>query len=40
MRRVTFKDADGIGHAVEVQAESMYEAAVQALKAMRRDTWI
>jgi|SRR5579863_2180425 hypothetical protein len=38
--RVSLKDTDGIGHAVEVEADSMYEAAVLALKALKRDTWI
>ena len=27
-------------HAVEVQADSMYEAAVLGLKALKRSTWI
>ncbi len=38
--RVSFKDADGIVHSVEVQAASMYEAAVLGLKALKRSTWI
>jgi hypothetical protein len=38
--RVTFKDTQGIGHAVEVQADSMYEAAVLALKTLKRDDWV
>ena len=38
--RVSFKDADGIGHAVEVQAESMYEAACLGLKALKQSDWI
>ena len=37
---MSLKDTDGIGHAVEVQADTMYEAAVLALKTLRRDTWI
>ena len=38
--RVSFKDLDGIGHAVEVQADTMYEAAVLGLKALKRSDWI
>jgi len=38
--RVSFKDVDGVGHAVEVQAETMYEAAVLGLKALKRSDWI
>jgi hypothetical protein len=38
--RVSFKDAGGIIHAVEVRAESMYEAAVLGLKALKRSNWI
>jgi hypothetical protein len=38
--RVSFKDTSGITHAVEVQADSMYEAAVLGLKALKRSEWI
>ncbi len=38
--RVSFKDTDGIVHAVEVQAETMYEAAVLGLNALKRSDWI
>ena len=38
--RVSFKDADGILHAVEVQAETMYEAACLGLNALKRSDWI
>jgi hypothetical protein len=38
--RVIFKDADGVMHSVEVQADSMYEAAVLGLKALKRSDWI
>jgi hypothetical protein len=38
--RVSLKDTDGIGHVVEVQADTLYEAAVLALKTLKRDTWI
>lgn len=33
--RVSFKDSDGVLHEAEVQAESLYEAAVLALKAFK-----
>lgn len=38
--RVSFKDLDGIVHAAEVQADTMYEAAVLGLKALKRSDWI
>jgi hypothetical protein len=38
--RVSFKDIEGIVHSVEVQAETMYEAAVLGLKALKRSDWI
>ena len=38
--RVSFKDLDGIVHLVEVQADTMYEAAVLGLKALKRSDWI
>ena len=38
--RVSFKDADGIVHAVEVRADSMYEAACLGLKALKHSDWI
>ena len=37
--RVSFKDIDGIRHAAEVQANSLYEAAVLGLKALKRSDW-
>ena len=37
---VSFRDPDGVRHQVEVNAESVYEAAVLALKAFRRSEWI
>jgi hypothetical protein len=37
---MSFVDVRGIRHAVEVQAESLYEAAVLAVKAFRSDPWI
>jgi len=33
---VSFLDPDGVRHAVEVQAEGMYEAAVLAIAAFRK----
>ena len=38
--RVMFKDTDGIVHAVEVTADTMYEAAVLGLRALKRSDWI
>jgi hypothetical protein len=38
--RVSFKDLEGVRHAVEVQAETMYEAAVLGLRALKRSDWI
>jgi len=38
--RVSFKNVDGVTHAVEVQAETMYEAACLGLKALKRSEWI
>jgi hypothetical protein len=37
---VTVTDSRGVRHAVEVIAESIYEAAVLALAAFRADDWI
>jgi hypothetical protein len=37
--RVSFKDTNDIVHAVEVQAESMYEAAVLGIRALKRSDW-
>jgi len=36
---VTFRDRFGVDHAVVVNAESLYEAAVLALRQFRRDDW-
>jgi hypothetical protein len=33
--RVSFTDADGISHSVEVQAESLYEAVAEAVSEFR-----
>jgi hypothetical protein len=37
---VSFKDVRGIRHGVEVEAESLYEAIVLAVKRLRQDPWI
>jgi hypothetical protein len=37
---VSFKDHRGIRHGVEVQAESLYEAAVLAVATFRKDDWL
>lgn len=36
---VTFKDARGIKHSVEVTAESLFEAAVLGVKLLRAGDW-
>jgi len=38
--RVLFKDTEGVVHSVEVQADTMYEAACLGLKALKRSEWI
>jgi hypothetical protein len=35
--RVSYRDIEGIEHAVEVEAESLYEAVAQAVNRFRRD---
>ena len=37
---VSFKDVNGIKHAADVQAESLYEAAVLAVRRFREDPWL
>ena len=37
---MTFKDARGIAHRVDVEAESLFEAAVLAVKRFRNDPWV
>jgi hypothetical protein len=37
---VSFVDARGIRHAVDVQAESLYEAVVLGVSTLRTDPWI
>jgi hypothetical protein len=37
---VSFTDVRGIRHSVDVEAESLYEAAVLAVKRFRKDPWI
>jgi hypothetical protein len=36
---VALTDIQGMKHSVEVQADSLYEAAVRGLKALRDDGW-
>ena len=36
---VSFKDVRGIRHGVEVEAETVYEAAVKAVAVFRGDPW-
>jgi hypothetical protein len=38
--RVSFTDADGVRRVTQVQAESLYEAAVLGLRALNRPDWI
>jgi hypothetical protein len=37
---VSFSDQRGIRHSVEVQAESLFEAAVLAIQSFRQDPWL
>jgi hypothetical protein len=37
---VSFTDGGGIRHSVDVEAESLYEAAIIAVKRLRRDPWM
>jgi hypothetical protein len=37
---VGFKSATGISHAVDVEAETLYEAAALGLARLKRDGWI
>jgi hypothetical protein len=37
---VSFKDVRGIGHSVDVEAETLYEAAVLAVCRLSADPWI
>jgi len=37
---VSFTDARGIRHSAEVEAESLYEAAVQGIRRLNQDPWI
>jgi hypothetical protein len=38
--RVSYQDFDGIRHSVEVTAETLYEAAVVGMTALRATDWI
>ena len=40
MCTVSFVDRRGIRHAVDVEAESLYEAAVLGIKTFREDPWL
>jgi hypothetical protein len=37
---VSFKDMRGIRHAAEVEAESLYEAAVLGIRRLNHDPWL
>lgn len=37
---VSFKGASGVRHGVDVDAESLYEAAVKAVARFRQDPWM
>ena len=37
---VSFADIRGVRHSVEVEAESLYEAAVQGIRRLNQDPWI
>jgi hypothetical protein len=37
---VSFTDIRGIRHTAEVEAESLYEAAVQGIRRLNQDPWI
>ena len=40
MCAVSFTDVRGIKHTAEVEAESLYEAAVQGIRRLNHDPWI
>jgi hypothetical protein len=37
---VTLTDTEGVRHTVEVQADSLFEAAALGLAAMKREEWV
>jgi hypothetical protein len=37
---VSFKDTRGIRHSTEVEAESLYEAAVMGIRRLNDDPWL
>ena len=37
---ISFKSPSGIAHSVEVQAETLYEAAAMGLALLKKDGWI
>jgi hypothetical protein len=38
--RVSFDDSNGIGHAVEALADSLFEAAALGLALLKKATWV
>jgi hypothetical protein len=40
IQRISYTDLDGVRHSVEVTADSLYEAAVLGLRALKRSAWI
>jgi hypothetical protein len=38
--RVTIQDMDGVSHAVEIMAATLYEAVAQGLAAIRANEWV
>ena len=38
--RVSFTDLEGVRHSVELTADSLYEAAVLGLRALRKSAWV
>ena len=40
MCTVAFKDARGVRHGVDVEADSLYEAVVRGVARLRREPWL
>ena len=38
--RVSFADVRGVRHSVEVEAESLYEAAILGIRRLNQDPWV
>ncbi|ODS54687.1 MAG: hypothetical protein ABS36_11010 [Acidobacteria bacterium SCN 69-37] len=38
--RVVYRDPDGVEHVVQVEAESVYEAGIRAVAALRDHEWV